>query len=144
MQKTFWRFVLFVVVPAALFYLLILGRALPALFVLFIVLPMIVKEIKSLRKEERGDSEQIEGDAYQKAANDRTHEKLTRDEALDILGIEEDASEDDIQKAYTKLIKKNHPDQDGNEWLASRINAARDALLEKKLFSLPVRNKNCS
>lgn len=127
MQKTFWRFVLFVIVPASLFYLLILGRALPALLVLFIVLPLIVKEIKSLRKDKSIEDGTETG---AKQALDGTWQ-LTQDEALEILGLSSDATEEDIQKAHTKLIKKNHPDQDGNEWLASKINAARDVLLEK-------------
>jgi predicted membrane protein len=59
-QKIFWRFVLFIIVPAALFYLIILGRSLPALLVMFVVLPFIVHEIKSLRKA--GKDDVIEGE----------------------------------------------------------------------------------
>jgi hypothetical protein len=125
-QKTFWRFVLFVIVPAALFYLLILGRSLPALLVLFVILPLIVKEIKSLRREKRGEDDIAQDNAKPESWT------LTHDEALHILGLEKDASEDDIRAAHNKLIKKNHPDQDGNAWLASKINAARDVLLKEE------------
>lgn len=128
MQKTFWRFVLFLVVPAALFYLLILGRSLPALLVLFIILPLIVKEIKSLRKEGRAKAD---GGAEQDNAKPESW-ALTHDESLHILGLEKGANEDDIRAAHSRLIKKNHPDQDGNAWLASKINAARDVLLKEE------------
>lgn len=54
---------------------------------------------------------------------------MSRAEALDILGLEEGASEDEIEAAYKALIVKNHPDQGGTDWLAARLNEARDILL---------------
>ncbi|MGB1108486.1 MAG: hypothetical protein ACPG2A_07475 [Parvibaculales bacterium] len=54
---------------------------------------------------------------------------MSRAEALDILGLEEGASETDIEAAYKALIVKNHPDQGGTDWLAARLNEARDILL---------------
>ena len=54
---------------------------------------------------------------------------MSRAEALDILGLEEGASETDIETAYKALIVKNHPDQGGTDWLAARLNEARDILL---------------
>ena len=54
---------------------------------------------------------------------------MSRSEALDILGLEEGASEDEIEAAYKALIVKNHPDQGGTDWLAARLNEARDILL---------------
>jgi hypothetical protein len=59
-QKIFWRLILFVIIPAALFYLLLLGRIVPALLVMFVVSPFIVSEIKSLRKV--GAEDVIEGE----------------------------------------------------------------------------------
>ena len=58
-----------------------------------------------------------------------TKQAMSRTEALDILGLEEGASEDDIEAAYKALIVKNHPDQGGTDWLAARLNEARDILL---------------
>jgi len=57
-------------------------------------------------------------------------EKMTRAEALDILGLDESADEADIEAAYKALIVKNHPDQGGSDWLAARLNEARDFLLK--------------
>ena len=54
---------------------------------------------------------------------------MTREEALDILGLNEGADEDAIRAAHRRLMKTAHPDQGGSAWLAARINAARDLLL---------------
>lgn len=54
---------------------------------------------------------------------------MTRGEALQIMGLEEGASEEAIQAAYRRLMRAAHPDQGGSAWLAARLNAARDFLL---------------
>ena len=54
---------------------------------------------------------------------------MDRAEALDVLGLEEGASEAAIRKAYRDLKKKHHPDQGGSAWFAARINEARNVLL---------------
>ncbi|MCA3272562.1 MAG: molecular chaperone DnaJ [Roseomonas sp.] len=54
---------------------------------------------------------------------------MTREEALDILGLKEGADEDAIRAAHRRLMKTAHPDQGGSAWLAARINAARDLLM---------------
>ena len=51
-------------------------------------------------------------------------------EALDILGLQEGANAEKIEAAYKALIVKNHPDQGGTDWLAARLNEARDILLD--------------
>lgn len=54
---------------------------------------------------------------------------LSRADALAILGLEEGASEIAIRAAHRRLMRAAHPDQGGSDWLAARLNAARDLLL---------------
>ena len=51
-------------------------------------------------------------------------------EAYKILGLKRNCTKQDIIAAHKVKIKKAHPDKAGNNELASRINRARDILLE--------------
>jgi hypothetical protein len=54
---------------------------------------------------------------------------MTREEALAVLGLGEGADEAAIRAAHRRLMQTAHPDRGGSDWLASRVNEARDLLL---------------
>jgi hypothetical protein len=56
---------------------------------------------------------------------------MTETLALEILGLGSDASREDITAAHRRLMQKMHPDRGGSDYLAQRINQARDFLLRK-------------
>ena len=56
-------------------------------------------------------------------------QSMTKKEALEILGLDENATKEDIIKSHQKLIKKNHPDIGGSDWVTKKLNKARDILL---------------
>lgn len=56
---------------------------------------------------------------------------LSRQEALDLLGLSGTPDRQTIIAMHRKLIQKIHPDQGGNDYLATRINMARDLLLQE-------------
>lgn len=55
---------------------------------------------------------------------------MSKAEALLTLGLNPGASREDIIAAHRRLIQKLHPDRGGNDYLAARINEARDLLLK--------------
>ena len=56
---------------------------------------------------------------------------MGRAEALDVLGLQDGASDSDIKAAWVRLMRVAHPDGGGSDWLASRVNQAKDVLLRR-------------
>jgi hypothetical protein len=75
--------------------------------------------LMALRDDRRRDDEEDEA------------ERMSRGEALEVLGLEPGADEGEIRAAHKRLLRLVHPDRGGSAYLARRVYAARDALLEQ-------------
>jgi DnaJ-domain-containing protein 1 len=54
---------------------------------------------------------------------------LTPEDAYKVLGLQPGATREEIKEAHRRLMRANHPDMGGSDYLASRINEAKDLLL---------------
>ena len=57
---------------------------------------------------------------------------MTRDEALSILGLQDGATPEDVDRAYKRLMQKIHPDRGGSSYLAAKINQAKETLIKEQ------------
>lgn len=77
--------------------------------------------------EQRFAGEDTGGDA--EAPTSSPQGGMSRREALDILGLDEGADREAVVAAHRKLMQKLHPDRGGSDYLAAKINQAKDLLL---------------
>ncbi len=54
---------------------------------------------------------------------------MSREEAYQVLGLAPGASAAEIRAAHRRLMRAAHPDAGGSDWIAARLNQARDVLL---------------
>lgn len=57
---------------------------------------------------------------------------MTADEAYRILGLKSGADDGEIKAAYRRLMGQLHPDHGGSDYLAAKVNQAKDFLLKKR------------
>ena len=54
---------------------------------------------------------------------------MSKKQASEVLGIEPNASKEEIIKAHKRMMQKVHPDRGGSDFLAAQINQAKSTLL---------------
>ena len=57
---------------------------------------------------------------------------MSRREAALILGVRQSATEEKVKSAHKMIMIANHPDSGGSDYLAAKINEAKDMMLGKK------------
>lgn len=132
-----WKIIL-LLVTIGLLYLAITGRmhwlgALIALVLPFLkkLLPLLLRFFPALAGWWRAQQQQKQqGQSRRQQRRARGQNGMSKEEALEVLGLKSGASREDIIRAHRHLIQKLHPDRQGSAYLAARVNEARDRLLE--------------
>jgi len=90
---------------------------------LIILVPALVKMVRQLSADGMGPT--------YSGRSSSSSSSMTRSEALDVLSLKEGASEDEIKASYRDLMRSAHPDHGGSEWMATKLNEAKQVLLDK-------------
>jgi DnaJ homolog subfamily C member 19 len=111
--------------------LILTGRTAVALGALALFGPLIYQEWRSMQGGSKpgrpaGSGGSARGGRSGGGADRRG--TMTRAEALEILGLRPGATQAEIKEAHHRLMRAAHPDAGGSDWLATRINQARDVL----------------
>jgi len=97
-------------------------------------LESIATELKDIDRESyallyayrmrRGNAGQQNEDGF----NAESFNGLSESEAYEVLGLDQTASKEEVIKAHKRLVQRLHPDRGGSDYLAAKINAAKDRL----------------
>jgi hypothetical protein len=82
------------------------------------------------RERPLGEDETEENTREQRQRHD-SRSGMSEVEAREVLGLQAGCSRQDIVNAHRRLIQKLHPDRGGSDYLAAKINQAKDILLRR-------------
>ena len=142
-----WKVVL-VIGGALLVFMVLTGRvhvltaAVAAVIPLLRKLPALLKfapEInRFMGRKQQGEGRGEEHGEERAQANDHSRPGtdlsgvMSEREACDILGVKAGCTDEQIVMAHRRLMQKLHPDRGGNDYLAAKLNEAKQVLLGKR------------
>ena len=91
--------------------------------------PEMVRRAAALLEAYVGKSSLVALSDGRRSARDDGERGISRQEALEVLGLETGADEAAIRAAHKRLLGLVHPDHSGSTWLAKKVQQARDTLL---------------
>lgn len=76
----------------------------------------------------------VENDSDENRQNSRPSDgdEMTESDAYEVLGLDQNATREEVIAAHQKLMLKLHPDRGGSNYLAAKINQAKDLLVSTK------------
>ncbi len=121
-------------IGAVAVFFLVSGRFAWALATLPVFIPRLLRVIAAARmardfsRRATGNSGGGEKSSFNSGRSGGSG-SMSREEALGVLGLKDSASREEIKKAYHRLMAGLHPDHGGSDYLAAKINQAKDVLI---------------
>ncbi|ORU89622.1 MAG: aconitate hydratase [Cycloclasticus sp. symbiont of Poecilosclerida sp. M] len=123
-RKTLW-----LTLGLGLIFLALTGRLNIIFAFIGSAIPILVRHVPNILRL-LGLAKSIQSARANNPPPAQTTQKMDVKEALDVLGLKLDATEQEIIYAHKRLMQKVHPDKGGTPHLAAKLNQAKDILLD--------------